>query len=201
MPKVDRFHSLLLTMFGLLLDAFRFFRISVQPRCTLAAENLFLRKQLALYLERRVEPRRPKTAAKLSLVLLSRVFPWRQALTIVKPETFIRWHRQGFRLFWKWKSRPRGRPRIPAELQKLILEMASDNPAWGEERIAAELLLKVGTKCLLGRERRTRGFAKMAGPGEFRSVPEEPVLARSSKRTSEYACSLWAFSLYECRMG
>jgi len=124
----------------------RFIRHSLQPRCTLAAENLFLRKQLALYLERRVEPRRPKTAAKLSLVLLSRVFPWRQALTIVKPETFIRWHRQGFRLFWKWKSRPRGRPRIPAELQKLILEMATDNPAWGEERIAAELLLKVGIR-------------------------------------------------------
>jgi len=77
MPKVDRPFSLLLTIFGLLLDALRFIR-SVQPRCTLAAENLFLRKQLALYLERHVEPRRPKTAAKLTLVLLSRVFPWRQ---------------------------------------------------------------------------------------------------------------------------
>jgi hypothetical protein len=75
MPKVDRPFSLLLTIFGLLLDALRFTRLSVQPRCTLAAENLFLRKQLALYLERHVEPRRPKTAAKLTLVLLSRVFP------------------------------------------------------------------------------------------------------------------------------
>jgi putative transposase len=71
---------------------------------------------------------------------------WRQALTIVKPGTFVRWHRQGFRLFWKWKSKPRGRPRIPAELQKLIVEMAGDNPTWGEERIAAELLLKVGIR-------------------------------------------------------
>src|SRR5215470_8396038 len=78
MPKVDRFFSLLLTMFDLLLDAFRFIRLSLQPGCTLAAENLLLRKQLALYLERHVEPRRPKTAAKLTLVLLSRVFPWRQ---------------------------------------------------------------------------------------------------------------------------
>jgi len=76
--------------------------------------------------------------------LLSRLFPWRHALIIVKPDTFVRWHQQGFRLFWKWKSRPRGRPRIPAELQKLIVEMAHDNPAWGEERIAAELRLKVG---------------------------------------------------------
>ena len=146
MPKVDRLFSLLLTVFDLLLDAWRFIRLSLQLRCTLAAENLFLRKQLALYLERQVEPRRPRAAAKLTLVLLSRLFPWRQALTIVKPDTFVRWHRQGFRLFWKRKSRPRGRPRIPAELQKLILEMGNDNPAWGEERIAAELLLKVGIR-------------------------------------------------------
>ena len=144
MPKLDRPFSLPPTIFGLLFDAFRFIRLSLQPRRILAAENLFLRKQLALYLERQVKPRRPETAAKLTLVLLSRLFPWRQALTIVKPETFIRWHRQGFRLFWKWKSRPLGRPRIPAELQELIVEMANDNPAWGEERIAAELLLKLG---------------------------------------------------------
>jgi transposase InsO family protein len=146
MPKVDRLFSLLPTIFDLLLDALRFIRLSLQQRCTLAAENLFLRKQLALYLERQVESRRPRAAAKLTLVLLSRLFPWRQALTIIKPATFIGWHRQGFRLFWKRKSRPRGRPRIPAELQKLIVEMGNDNPAWGEERIAAELLLKVGIR-------------------------------------------------------
>src|SRR5215470_19570571 len=125
MPKVDRLFSLLLTIFDLLLDALRFIRLSLHPRCTLAAENLFLRKQLALYLERQVEPRRPRAAVKLTLVLLSRLFPWRQAVTIVKPRTFVRWHRQGFRLFWNRKSRPRGRPRIPAELQKLILEMGN----------------------------------------------------------------------------
>ena len=101
MPKLDRPFSLPLTIFGLLFDAFRFIRLSLQPRCILAAENLFLRKQLAPYLERRVKPRRAETAAKLTLVLLSRLFPWRQALTVVKPETFIRWHRKGFRLFWK----------------------------------------------------------------------------------------------------
>src|SRR5215472_5300778 len=86
-----------------------------------------------------------RAATKLTLVLLSRLFPWRQALTIVKPDTFIRWHPQGFRQLSKRKSRPRRRPRIPVELQKLIVEMADDNPAWCEERIAAELLLIVGT--------------------------------------------------------
>ena len=81
-------------------------------------------------------------------MLLSRRFQWRRALTIVKPETFIRWHRQGFRLLWRWKSKPRGRPRLPAELQKLIATMADDNPTWAEERIAAELLLKLGIRTL-----------------------------------------------------
>jgi hypothetical protein len=56
----------------------------------------------------------------------------------------IRWHRKGFRLFWKWKSRSRGRPRLPADVRKLIAEMAMRNPTWDEERIADELLLKIG---------------------------------------------------------
>jgi hypothetical protein len=68
-------------------------------------------------------------------VWLSRWFDWRKTLAVVKPETFTRWHRQGCRLFWRWKSRP-GRPGIPAELQTLIRQMARDNPTWGQERIA-----------------------------------------------------------------
>src|SRR5215510_14841891 len=66
-------------------------------------------------------------------------------LRIVQPETFIRWHRKGFRLFWRWKSKL-GRPRIPTELQALIRQMAHDNPTWGQERIANELLLKLGLR-------------------------------------------------------
>ena len=108
------------------------------------SHNLFLRKQLALYVERNLRPRRAKVPTRLTLVLLSRLFAWREALTIVKPDTLIRWHQQGFRLFWRWKSKPRGRPRVPVELQKLIVKMANENPTWGEERIAAELLLKLG---------------------------------------------------------
>jgi putative transposase len=66
-------------------------------------------------------------------------------LTVVQPATFIRWHRQVFRLFWRWTSRP-GRPPIPADLQALIHGMARDNPTWGEERIADELFLKLGLR-------------------------------------------------------
>jgi putative transposase len=80
------------------------------------------------------------------LARLSGLFDWRNALTIIKPDTLIRWHRKGFRLFWKRKSRPRGRPLIPAQLRALIVEMATSNPTWGEERIADELLLKIGIR-------------------------------------------------------
>jgi len=72
---------------------------------------------------------------------------WRDTLTVVTPKTFIGWHRKGFQLFWRMKCQS-GRPRIPPELQKLIRQMACDNPAWGEERIANELLLKLGLRVL-----------------------------------------------------
>ncbi len=65
-------------------------------------------------------------------------------MVIVNPETLISWHRKGFRLFWRWKSKRRGRPRLPIELQQLISQMAEHNATWGEERIADELLLKLG---------------------------------------------------------
>src|SRR4029450_8142308 len=110
----------------------------------LAAENLLLRKQLACYLERQVRPRRTDNASRIALVLLARFVDWRELLTIVRPDTLVRWHRRLFRLFLRGKARPRGRPRVPAELRRLIAEMAVANRTWGEERIAAELRLKLG---------------------------------------------------------
>ena len=77
----------------------------------MAVENLFLRKQLTLYQERRTKPRRPDPATHVTLMLLSRWLDWRSMLTVVKPDTPIRWHCQGWRLFWRWKSRP-GRPQF-----------------------------------------------------------------------------------------
>ncbi len=65
---------------------------------------------------------------------------------IVQPETFLRWHRQAFCLFWRWKSRKKGRPPLPKNLQELIRKMARENPVWGEEQIANELLLKLGIR-------------------------------------------------------
>jgi len=109
------------------------------------AENLFLRCQLALYIERGVRPRRADAPTRVSLAVLAKLFDWRGALVIVQSATVIRWHRAGWRLFWRLKSR-RGRPPIPEELRRLIRRMASENPLWGEERIANELLLKLGIR-------------------------------------------------------
>jgi transposase InsO family protein len=133
---------ILLVLLG---HAARFLLLCLRPPAALVAENLFLRKQLALYQERQVKPRRATDATRLALVWLGRWFDWRQALAIVQPEIFTRWHRQGFRLFWRWKSTP-GRPPIPAALQAFIRRMARENPSWGEERIANELLLKLGLR-------------------------------------------------------
>ena len=75
---------------------------------------------------------------------LARFFDWRSALIIVKPATLIGWHRAAFRRFWRWKSRPVGRPPLAAEVRRLIRQMAAENLTWGEERIAAELQVKLG---------------------------------------------------------
>ena len=115
---------------------------------SIAAENVFLRRQLALYVERGDKPRRIDPVTRVSLALLSRFFDWRDALVVVRPETLIRWHRAGWRLFWRLKSRP-GRPPIPRAVQALIRRMANENPSWGEERIANELWLKLGIRLTL----------------------------------------------------
>ncbi len=84
---------------------------------------MFLRKQLAFFEERQVQPRRLNDSARFALILWSRLCNWKEALVIVKPETLIGWHRKGFQLFWKWKSQA-GRPRIPENIRKLIVHMA-----------------------------------------------------------------------------
>jgi len=142
----SRFRVFLRTIRCVAGDVQRFASSLLRSHAKLAAENLFLRKQLALYLERQVKPRRADDATRLTLIALSRLIDWRQLITVVKPKTLIRWHRNGFRLFWRWKSRPQGRPRVPADLRQLIAEMAAANRTWGEERIASELLVKLGIR-------------------------------------------------------
>jgi hypothetical protein len=113
-------------------------------------------------------------ATRVSLALLARLFDWRGALVVVQPATMIRWHRAGWRLLWRMKSRPVGQP-IPIELRELIRRMARENVLWGEERIANELLLKLGIRIS---PRTVRKYLPKRPPGDPRrpalvDVPEE----------------------------
>jgi hypothetical protein len=113
-----------------------------RPRATLQAENLVLRHQLNVL--RRKSPKRLAFGHvdRLVFTALYRVAPGvLDALKILKPQTVIRWHRAGFRAYWRWKSRPRGgRPKTPADIRQLIRDMSIANSLWGAPRIHGELL-------------------------------------------------------------
>jgi putative transposase len=107
----------------------------------LVAENALLRQQLIVLHRTIKRPRCTNTDRALLVLLTSRVRAWKDAMLIVKPDTILRWHRQGFRLFWKSKSKAKSRTaKIPAETIALIQEMAANNRLWGAERIRGELL-------------------------------------------------------------
>src|SRR6478672_11819803 len=114
----------------------------VRSRRSLEAENLALRHQLNVL--RRSAPKRPVLSNfdRLIFVYLYRIAPRiLDAVAILEPETVIRWHRAGFRSFWRWKSRRRaGRPQVSLEVRRLIREMSLTNPLWGAPRIHGELL-------------------------------------------------------------
>jgi Homeodomain-like domain len=129
----------------LIINAAGFLQLCLRSPAALAAEHLFLRKQLALYQERPVKPQRVTHGTRCTLVWLSHWFDWPSALVTVQPETFQRWRRQGWCLGWHGPSCP-GRPPIPAELQALIRQMAHENLTWGQRRIANELRLKLGLR-------------------------------------------------------
>ena len=114
----------------------------LKSRRRLEAEIVLLQHQLNVL--RRAAPSKLRLTStdRLILVWLYRLFPSLiDAVAVVKPATVLRWHRGGFRLYWRWKSRSRGgRPKIPAEIRGLIREMSVANPLWGAPRIHGELL-------------------------------------------------------------
>ena len=121
------------------------FDLLVRLSCSrrdLLLENLALRQQLAVLKQKHLKPRFA-AADKMLWVILRQLWPdWKQALVLVQPETIIRWHRAGFRLYWTWRSRHRnrvGRKCVRKELRQLIFRMVADNPTWGAPRIHGEL--------------------------------------------------------------
>ena len=118
-------------------------RSRLHSRARLQVEILVLRQQM-LILDRKSPSRvRLRNLDRAILVWRYRLFPaLLKAITLVKPETVIRWHRRGFRTYWHWKSRRRdGRPKIDRELRDLIRHMSCENPLWGAPRIHGELLM------------------------------------------------------------
>ena len=114
-----------------------------KSRRRLEAENLFLRHQLNIALRR--TPPRPRLhgSDRALLVWMTRIWPSLLDISrVVKPETILRWHRSGFKTYWRWKSRNRaGRPKVGRELRDLIRRMGRENPLWGAPRIHGELLM------------------------------------------------------------
>src|SRR6202045_234294 len=116
-------------------------RVFVRSRSDTALEVLALRQQVAVLKRQRPRP----TSTRLDRFFwtpLRHLWPrWSDVLLIVRPETVVRWHRAGFRLFWRWRSRQRGgRPRISEEIRTLIRRLAAENADWGAPRIHGELL-------------------------------------------------------------
>ena len=111
-------------------------------RRDLLLENLCLRQQLAVLKQRHPRPRF-KAPDRIFWVLLSRLWPqWKRALVLIQPETVVRWHRTGFKLYWTWLSRHRkraGRRCVSKDLCELIFRMVVENPTWGAPRIHGEL--------------------------------------------------------------
>src|SRR5512133_2165406 len=134
-------------MFAIILLLATFIADLVKSRRRLEVENLFLRHQLNVALQRAPQRLRLRASDRALMVWMTRMRPSLLGLTrVVQPATVLRWHRCGLRAYWRWKSRARpGRPRVERELRDLIRRMSEENPLWGAPRIHGELL-KLGFK-------------------------------------------------------
>ena len=128
--------AILLMLWLFVVDLFK-------SRSRLRTENLFLRHQLNIALRRAPSRIRLSGSDRALLVLITKLWPNLVGMArLVQPETILRWHRTGFRLFWRWKSRNRaGRPKINRDLRDLIRRISTENPLWGASRIHGELLM------------------------------------------------------------
>ncbi len=129
-------------MIGILCFALAVLALPLKSKLRLEAENTVLRHQLNVLRRRLLGRVRLTNSDRWFFIQLYRWFPAiLKVLTIIRPETLVRWHRAGFRCYWRWKSRPRGgRPQIDTELRALIWRMSMENPLWGAPRIHGELL-------------------------------------------------------------
>ncbi len=150
--KIKRLHALssarrvrstkIRLMVTLALVLVAYLRAFLVPSHRLALEAASLRQQFAVFKRKQSHPKLERLDP-LFWIVLRRLWPrWTEVLIIVKPETMVSWHRAGFRLFWRWRSRIRrpGRPKVSEEIRHLIRRMKAENPTWGAPRIHGELL-------------------------------------------------------------
>ncbi|HEX2514434.1 MAG TPA: integrase, partial [Chloroflexota bacterium] len=158
---------------------------SLKGRRALVAENLVLRQQLLVAVHAHPPPRLRRRDRVFWVVARRLCADWRRHLVLVRPETVLRWHRQGWRLYWWWRSgRPAGRPRVPPEVRALIRRLSEENRLWGTERIRGELR-KLGIAVSNGSIRRYR----------WRPAPRPPSQTwRTFLRN--HAPQIWAADLF-----
>ena len=172
-------------LFQGVIDLLSLLFLLTRSRSKLAAETLFLRKQLAMYKKRGIKPGRIDSATKLTLMSLSKLFNWKDSLVVIQPKTLVRWHREGFRLLWRWKSR-KGWPQVSEDLRKIIRQIARKNLLWGEERIANDLLLKLDIKISLDLFRNTYRKASYPNWHEFAEAYTEKEIGSNSTKWDAY---------------
>ncbi|MGH2351502.1 MAG: integrase core domain-containing protein [Chloroflexota bacterium] len=159
-------------------------RVACRSRHALVLENLVLRQQLAVLL-RTKRPRLKRRDKVLWVLVRWLTKEWRRHLLLVSPDTVVRWHHQGWRLFWPWKSRTRlGRPHLPAEVRELIATMSRENVLWGTERIRGELLK-------LGIEVSNRSIRRHRWRG-----PVRPASQAWRTFLANHAHAIWAAELF-----
>jgi hypothetical protein len=172
-------------MIALLWFLLTLFASPLRSKSRLEAENAALRYQL-IVLRRKLGGRiRLTNGDRLFFIQLYRWFPSiLQVITIIRPETLVRWHRAGFRRYWRWKSRSRGgRPQIDTDLRALIRRMSIENPLWGAPRIRGELL-KLGfevAQSSVAKYMVHQHFWKSSSSGASYDDPWTPDLRKSAK--------------------
>jgi putative transposase len=177
----------LYVMLPFILNVVAVVRLFVVFRTNLALEILALRQQVAVLKRKRPRPKL-HCLDRLFWTVLRRLWSrWAEVLLVVKPETVVGWHRAGFRLYWRWRSRgpAGGRRRLTLEVRELIQRMAQDNTGWGAPKIHGELL-KLGF-VLLERSvsRYLRAFQRRGDPGKRRLA----FLRNHREATWRWTCS------------
>src|ERR1700682_5168648 len=183
-------------MIGLLCFVLAVLASPFKSKLRLEAENAALRHQLNVVRRRLPGRVRLTNHDRWFFIQLYRWFPSiLQVLTIIRSETLVRWHRAGFRCYWRWKARPLGgRPQIDTELRALILWMSVENPLWGAPRIHGELLR-------LGFEVAQSSVAKYRSNGGGRPARDGgPSCITTRPTLPPWTCSLFQLSVSTCSM-